>query len=286
VYVIEAVYQLDKPGEFRDFTGTVAESIIIRALGDSSLHEARTKPFSASPIFALDGRGVWRPVLGYWRCSPPCNIKLRVGVVGEDLAMKLVDGLSTISLFGENRLEATDMEIRRVEPRPETTAFRIRFLSPTRFSIAPVPPYRRRQPKFEFAPYPLRLFKSIIRHGRELGIWGLGTRFLAWVHTYVYMEDLGCWGRSCVVTVRLSRGRLARGFTGWAIYTVRNCRRLRSLWAALRVAEALNVGSGKSMGLGTIVVDPLQPRKNYCSGGGGGEVRPSGNGQGGGEGQH
>ncbi|MEL9991475.1 MAG: CRISPR-associated endoribonuclease Cas6 [Thermoproteus sp.] len=239
-----------------NFTGTVVESLVVRALGDPALHDAKPKPFSVTPLF-LQGR----PVADRAAVPPGVPLEFRAGFADGKLAFRLIEALNGgLELFGR-RVEVVEAEFRDVfsDPLPTTQCFKAEFLTPTRFATPPL--YRRSRPVFDFMPRPLTLFKSAVRHGRSLGLLRLGAPFLKWVYTYVALTDFGCFGK-CVQTVRLPNGGVARGFTGWALYRAFGKRRLADMWRVLRLMEAFNVGTGRGMGLGVVKITPLEcPRQ-------------------------
>ncbi|CCC81906.1 CRISPR-associated endoribonuclease Cas6 [Thermoproteus tenax] len=232
------------------FTGTVVESLVIKALERPDLHDARTKPFSVWPLLHNG-----RPVLSAAAVAPGDLLEIRAGFADEDMARKFAESVGrSLELFGR-RLSVEAVEVKSAFfQMPEAQCFKLEFLTPLRFAVPPI--YRRRRALFDFLPRPLSLFKSAVRHGRQLGLTKLGTPFLKWVHTYVALTDFGC-RRRCVVTVELPGGGLARGFVGWALYRSFGRRRLRDLWTVIKLMEALNVGTGRTMGLGAVRATPL-----------------------------
>jgi len=263
-YVVRVVLVAREGFSLGGFTGTVVESLVLR-LTDPSLHGARPKPFSVTPLF-LKGR----PVVDLAVVGPGNLLEFRVGFAGEGLARGFVERLlgGGVELFGR-RVEVAEVEMRDVwlDPLPGERCFKLEFLTPTRFATPPL--YRRRRALFDFLPRPLTLFKSAVRHGRALGLVKLGAPFLRWVYTYVALTDVGCWCRkrgsadkgrnycSCVRTVKLPNGGVARGFVGWALYRVYGRRRLADVWKTIRLMEAFNVGTGRGMGLGVVRATPL-----------------------------
>ncbi|MCU7786875.1 CRISPR-associated endoribonuclease Cas6 [Pyrobaculum sp. 3827-6] len=232
------------------FSGTLVLSIVLSVLGRGDLHDARPKPFAVSPLFAGG-----RPVLDAAALPAGELVEFRVGFAQRGLAEAFVDGVARGFRIFNSRVAVEEVEFRDVsmDPLPGARCFRLEFLSPVRFAVRPL--YRRRRALFDFTPRPLNVFKSVVRHGRALGVLDLGAPFLRWVYTYVGLADFGCFGR-CVRTVSLLGGGVARGFTGWAVYRVFGRRRLGDVWRALRVAEVFNVGTGRGMGLGAVKVEP------------------------------
>ncbi|WP_374189608.1 CRISPR-associated endoribonuclease Cas6 [Pyrobaculum aerophilum] len=189
--------------------------------------------------------------------GPGDLLQFRVAFAERRLAEEFIDRVAQgFTLFGK-RVAVEELEFYDVfsAPIPEARCFKLEFLTPLRFAVRPL--YKRRRAVFDFLPRPLSLFKSAVKHGRELGLLKLGVPFLRWVYTYVALTDFGCRGR-CVITVRLPNGGIARGFVGWALYRVFGKRRLADVWKALRVAEAFNIGTGRGMGLGVVQATPLE----------------------------
>jgi CRISPR-associated endoribonuclease Cas6 len=261
LYQVKALFAPEGPIAFTSFTGTMAESLVLRLLkaggADSeSLHNAAVKPFSVTPFF-VDGR----PVTARAAVEPGKPLWLRVSFADEGLAKAFLDGFTKgASLFGVAlrplEAEVTTLDYGALPPgwRDDAQCFKLEFLTPVRFATPSL--YPRRAPVFEFVPRPLALFRSAIKHGRDLGVTKLGAPFLKWVYTYVAMTDFGCKGK-CVVTVPLTGGRVARGFLGWALYRAFSRRRLKSMWRALSLMALFNVGTGKPMGLGVVDVKQL-----------------------------
>ncbi|MGC9170067.1 MAG: CRISPR-associated endoribonuclease Cas6 [Thermoproteus sp.] len=249
-YMVRVVARAVDPIAVVGFTGTVAEAVALKHLGEG-LHDARPKPFSAKPIFHNG-----RPVVDKAAIAPGDLVELSFGLASEEMAWRLVDGVAGkgVELFGK-RLAVEEVEVRNAFlDLPTTQCFKLEFLSPTRFAVRPL--YKRRRALFDFTPRPLNLFKSAVRHGRALGLVRLGAPFLKWVHTYVALTDFGCFGK-CVKTVEMPNGGLARGFVGWALYRAFGKRRTADMWRAIRLMETFNVGTGRGMGLGAVKATPL-----------------------------
>jgi len=236
---------------FSGFSGTVAQAVLLEFLG-RELHDARPKPFAVWPVVAGG-----RPLLDGAVVEAGTPVELRAGFADRELARRFVEAVSARGAF---RLFNAEVAVEEVEfwdaprQRAEKPCFRVEFLSPTRFGTHPY--YRRERAVYDFTPRPLNLFLSAVAHGRKFGLLRLGAPFLRWVYTYVGLTDFGC-RRTCVKTVKLPGGGVARGFVGWALYRAFNTRRLADLWKALAVAEALNVGTGRGMGLGAVRITPL-----------------------------
>lgn len=250
-YVVRVRLTPAEPLVLVNFTGTVVESLVVRALGDPSLHDVRPKPFSVTPFF-LNGR----PVVDKAAVPPGAPLEFRAGFADEKLAFRFVSSLrGEVELFGR-RAAVAELEFKDafIDPLPAAQCFKAEFLTPTRFATPPL--YKRRRAVFDFLPRPLTVFKSAVRHGRSLGLLRLGAPFLKWVYTYVALTDFGCFGK-CVHTVRLPNGGVARGFAGWALYRAFGKRRLADMWRVLRLMEVFNVGTGRGMGLGVVRITPL-----------------------------
>ena len=256
-----------------NFTGTVVESFFLKlldriepGLGDKLHSEKRPKPFSVTPFF-VDGR----PVIGYRPVVVRAGSVLwfRVSIVG-DLGTKLIPLLTDLMYREVNffkisaKFVVSNIEARIVSTdaffEPGSTVFKIRFLSPTRFAIKK--PRRSRRPRYCFCPEAWRIVKSSLKHWRNFVDIHISDKIVEWSYYYVVLADFGTLRgfRSNVVTVRLPRGGVARGYVGFALYQVLGRRRLHELWALLRYAQLMNVGTGRSMGLGVVEIIELKPR--------------------------
>lgn len=249
-YRIKVMLRALEPIVVVGFTGTVVLSLVVSKL-DPALHDAKPKPISVTPLYHNG-----KPIIDAAAVAPGDLLEFRVGAADEKLVQKLVDSLDTVELFGKKlAIEAVEFSHIYLEPLPRTPCFKAEFQTPLRFATPPL--YKRRRPVFEFLPRPLTLFKSAVKHARQLGLTKLGIPFLKWIYTYVALTDFGCQGR-CVHTVRLPKGGIARGFVGWALYKAFNQKRLEDMWHVLRLIETFNVGTGRGMGLGVVKITPLQ----------------------------
>ncbi len=251
VVLVRVAFRVSNAVVFSGFSGTVAESLVVSILG-SDLHDATLKPVSVTPFF-LNGK----PVLDKAAVPPGGRLEFRVGMAYSSLAEKPLQELPGVKLFGVG-IDLEEVEVRHVleEPPPDVQCFKINFLTPTRFSTPAF--YKRKNAVFDFLPRPLSLFKSAVKHGRGLGLVKLGAPFLKWIYTYVALTDFGCISKSCVKTVKLPGGGIARGFVGWGLYKSFNKRRVRNMWTVLKLMEVFNVGTGRGMGLGVVKITPIQ----------------------------
>ncbi len=236
------------------FSGSVTQSVLTRLLNMAELHDARPKPFTVWPL-VVNGKVVIDGVV-----NGGSYIELRAAFFDRALAKNLGDLLMESGKFhifnSEVKIGETAVQEFHVVTR-STPAFKVEFLSPTRFET---PPYvKRPAPVYDLTPRPLNLFKSAVKTAMRLGLvdarWA--RRFLRWAYASVGVADFGCRGR-CVVSVRLSGGRRLRGFVGWALYRAFETSMVGDMWRVLSVAEAFGVGSNRSLGLGAVRVTPLQ----------------------------
>lgn len=118
--------------------------------------------------------------------------------------------------------------------------------------------------KFSFCPEPARLVKSIYKHWYTFINKHISSKIIEWTYNYVVLADFGTFrkNKSNVVTVKLPKGEIVRGFIGYGIYQVFGSKRLHQLWALLRYGQLINVGTSKSMGLGVIEVRELKEKEN------------------------
>ena len=251
---------------FSVFSGSVAQSLVLRLLGRSELHGARPKPFTVWPLL-VDGRPLWD-----WGVAGAGSVvEVRAAFfeerLGEDFVKAAVNTQRLPLFNAEVVLES--VEFKRVVPSPRRhKVFKVEFLSPTRFET---PPYVRRPvPVFDLTPRPLNLFKSAVKTAIRLGLadTGWARRFLRWAYASIGIVDFGCDvkhgsrqrnnRRTCTVSVRLSSGRELRGFVGWALYRAFETSMLEDMWRMLSIAEAFGVGSNRPLGFGAVRITPLQ----------------------------
>ncbi|AKT33925.1 CRISPR-associated endoribonuclease Cas6 [Pyrobaculum sp. WP30] len=215
----------------------------------------RPKPFTVWPL-VVDGKPLWdRGIV-----NSGALLELRVAFLNRALGEEFFSIMASTRRFLLFKSEVVIDTISAREVRltsSSSSAFRVEFLSPTRFET---PPYvKRPTPVYDLTPRPLNLFKSAVKTAMRLGLvdarWA--RRFLRWAYASVGVADFGCRGR-CVVSVRLSGGRRLRGFVGWALYRAFETSMLGDMWRMLSVAEAFGVGSNRPLGLGAVRVTPLQ----------------------------
>jgi CRISPR-associated endoribonuclease Cas6 len=237
------------------FSGAIAQSIVLSLLNNPGLHGMRPKPFTVWPL-VVDGKPLWdRGII-----NSGALLELRVAFLDRALGEEFFSIMASTRRF---RLFKSEVVIDTISAREvrlissSSSAFRVEFLSPTRFET---PPYvKRPAPVYDLTPRPLNLFKSAVKTAMRLGLvdarWA--RRFLRWAYASVGVADFGCRGR-CVVSVRLSGGRRLRGFVGWALYRAFETSMLEDMWRMLSVAVAFGVGSNRPLGFGAVRITPLQ----------------------------
>ncbi len=230
------------------FSGYLAHALVHRFL--PGLPERGPKPFTVWPL-VVDGR----PAIGQTAAPAGAEVKLRAAFFNEELGRSFAEAvLSGFSLF-DARVVPAEVEFWKA-PRPaaqQTPAFKVEFLSPTRFVT---PPYvRRPRPVYDITPSPRNLFKSALKTAERLGLWGSSEsrRLYRWAYAAVGITDF----RVRPVTVQLGRGRTARGFVGWAVYRAFEPSLLKEMWRALTAAGDFGVGSTRSLGFGAVKITPL-----------------------------
>ena len=237
------------------FSGAIAQSIVLSLLNNPGLHGMRPKPFTVWPL-VVDGKPLWdRGIV-----NSGALLELRVAFFDRALGEEFFSIMASTRRFLLFKWEVVIDTISAREVRltsSSSSAFRVEFLSPTRFET---PPYvKRPAPVYDVTPRPLNLFKSAVKTAMRLGLvdarWA--RRFLRWAYASVGVVDFGC-RRRCVVSVRLSGGRRLRGFVGWALYRAFETSMLEDMRRVLSVAEAFGVGSNRPLGLGAVRITPLQ----------------------------
>ncbi len=262
-----------------NFTGTIALSMFLKMLDrvepglSDKFHSAKgMKPYSVTPFFLRE-----QPVTGVKPVivRAGSSIWFRVSIIG-DLGYKLLPVLtelmgSELELF-QIRAKAVisniEVQVRSAETllTDGSTVFRIRYLTPTRFAIRK--PRRTSRARYSFCPEAWRLVKSALRHWREFVDIHISDKIILWTYQNVIMMDFGPPSnfKSNVITVKLPRGGIVRGYVGFALYKCLGRRKLREFWALLRYSELMNVGTGKSMGLGVIQIEELPPKGKTTAG--------------------
>ncbi len=262
---------------FTNFTGTITLSMILNLLDkvrpglSEQLHSTRRpKPYSVTPLFlrSYPLTGI-KPVVA----RAQSTLWFRVSVVG-DLGLDLLNVLSSmigevVELFqirARAVISNVEAQVRSIESlfSPGSTVFRVKYLTPTRFALKK--PRKKDKARYSFCPEAWRIVKSTLRHWREHVDTHVSEGLVLWTYQNVVIMDFGPAPglRSNVVTVRLPRGGVARGYVGFALYRVlgKDRENIRRLWALLRYAELMNVGTGKSMGLGVIQLEELEERNS------------------------
>ncbi len=238
------------------FSGYLVHALVHRLL--PGLPERWPKPFTVWPL-VVDGR----PAIGPTAAPAGARVELRVAFFDEELGHRFIEAVyAGFELFGV-RVVPAEVEFWKA-PRPpaaETPAFKVEFLSPTRFAT---PPYvKRPRPVFDITPSPRNLFKSALKTAERLGLWGSSEsrRLYRWAYASVGITDF----RVRPVTVQLGRGRTARGFVGWAIYRAFETSMLTVMWRALAAAADFGLGSTRSLGFGAVKITPLPDTSNLNS---------------------
>ena len=256
-----------------NFTGTIVLSMFLRLLDRiepglaDKFHSARgLKPYSVTPFFIKNSpvTGI-KPVFAHAGESMWFRVSV-IGDLGHRLLPVLTELMGTqVELFqirAKTVVSNIEVQVRSIETlfSEGSTIFRIRYLTPTRFAIRK--PRRARRTRYSFCPEAWRIVKSTLKHWRTFTEIHISDKIVLWTYQNVVMMDFGPPPsfKSNVVTVKLPRGGVVRGYVGFALYRCLSRRRLRELWALLRYAELMNVGTGKSMGLGVIQLEELQPR--------------------------
>ena len=235
------------------FSGYLAHALVHRFLPE--LPGRGPKPFTVWPL-VVNGKPAIEPAA----VPAGARVELRAAFFDEELGHRFVEAVyAGFELFGA-RVVPAEVEFWRA-PRPpaaETPAFKVEFLSPTRFVT---PPYvRRPRPVYDITPSPRNLFKSALKTAERLGLWGssVSKRLYRWAYAAVGITDF----RVRPVTVQLGRGRTARGFIGWAVYRAFEPSMLRDMWRALAAAADFGVGSTRSLGFGAARITPLDTPPN------------------------
>ncbi len=238
------------------FSGYLAHALVHRFL--PGLPERGPKPFTVWPL-VVDGK----PAIGPTAAPAGAKVELRVAFFDEELAHNFIEAVHAgFSLF-DARVVPAEVEFWKA-PRPpaaETPAFKVEFLSPTRFVT---PPYvKRPRPVFDITPTFRNVFKSALKTAERLGLWGgpESRRLYRWAYAAVGITDF----RVRPVTVQLGRGRTARGFIGWAVYRAFETSMLKEMWRALAAAGDFGVGSTRSLGFGAAKITPLDTPPNLNS---------------------
>lgn len=235
------------------FSGYLVHAVVHRLL--PGLPERGPKPFTVWPL-AVDGR----PAIGPTAAPAGAEVELRAAFFDEELGRRFVEAVyAGFRLFDAWVVPAV-VEFWRA-PRPpaaEAPAFRVEFLSPTRFET---PPYvKRPRPVFDITPAFRNVFKSALKTAERLGLWGSSEskRLYRWAYAAVGITDF----RVKPITVQLTRGRTARGFVGWAAYRAFETSMLRDMWRALAAAADFGLGSTRSLGFGAAKITPLPDNLN------------------------
>ena len=235
------------------FSGYLAHALVHRFL--PGLPGRGPKPFAVWPL-VVDGK----PAVGPTAVPAGAEVVLRAAFFDEELGRRFVEAVyAGFELFGARVVPAV-VEFWRA-PRPpaaETPAFKVEFLSPTRFAT---PPYvRRPRPVFDITPAVRNVFKSALKTAERLGLWtsSVSKRLYRWAYATVGITDF----RVRPLTVQLTRGRTARGFIGWAVYRAFETSMLTLMWRALAAAADFGLGSTRSLGFGAAKITPLDTPPN------------------------
>jgi CRISPR-associated endoribonuclease Cas6 len=238
------------------FSGYLVHAVVHRLL--PGLPERGPKPFTVWPL-VVDGK----PAIGPTAVPAGARVELRAAFFDEEMGQRFVEAVyAGFELFGA-RVVPAEVEFWKA-PRPpaaETPAFKVEFLSPTRFAT---PPYvKRPRPVFDITPAVRNVFKSALKTAERLGLWGssVSKRLYRWAYAAVGITDF----RVKPVTVQLTRGRTARGFIGWAVYRAFETSMLKEMWRALAAAADFGLGSTRSLGFGAAKITPLPDTSNINS---------------------
>jgi len=251
---------LERGVAINPFSGYLAHSVVHRLL--PGLPERGPKPFTVWPLL-IDGR----PAVGPTAAPAGAEVELRAAFFDRELGRRFADAVKGgFDLFGA-WVAPVEVELREA-PRPpaaEEAAFRVEFLSPTRFET---PPYvRRPRPVYDLTPSPRNVFKSALKTAERLGLWGPreSKRIYRWAYAAVGIADF----RVRPVTVSLGRGRTARGFVGWAAYRAYEASMLKEMWLALSAADEFGLGASRPLGFGAVRITPLENTRRKAAAGSG-----------------
>ena len=197
------------------------------------------------------------------RYIPPGRVfSFRASIVEDSIARiflkSLVRGEGEKVTLGKTRLVLESVEARAVlhgdlESRGYK-AYVIHFLTPVRFSVAST--VKRRKPKFRLFPIPEHIFHSLSDHWNAFAPNSLKTPkdFPEWVQNYVAEVDF----KLKPVTLKGTANRVFKGSVGkLTLASVEDNRYSGWLTRLLEYGRYLNVGTGRSIGLGVIDYKPL-----------------------------
>ncbi len=256
------------------FSGTIVQSLILNWLDKlepglaDKLHSYKgLKPFSVTPFFIGN-----KPLIGDQAViiNEGLDLWFRVTLIG-DLGLKFLQIIpdllgNEVKLFSIGaKFIVKDAEVNIIDAEALINtgpkAFKIIFLTPTRFALKAT--MKRKRVKFSFCPEPARLIKSIYKHWYTFTNKHISSKIIEWTYNYVVLADFGTFrkNKSNVITVKLPKGEIVRGFIGYGIYQVFGSKRLHQLWTLLRYGQLINVGTGKSMGLGVVEVKELKEKE-------------------------
>ncbi|RLE38700.1 CRISPR-associated endoribonuclease Cas6 [Candidatus Woesearchaeota archaeon] len=258
------------------FTGHIVLSLFLRMLGSvdakyaSYLHDYKgVKPYAVKPF--MGDRGVlYSPEFKGVILKSGNEYFFQVSLVQEEPAKKFLEALttsvvdSTFRLLGRSPITITDVSIEvhdleDLEPEFTDDRFKVRFITPTRFSVRRRT--LRRKPLFSLVPTPLSLFHSLVHHWNTFAPPSKKIkeeRFLDWILDNVYESDL----RLRADVAPIGDGKKVIGVVGYVIYRVEEPESsyLRDMFLLLRYGEYFNVGNSRSMGLGVMDVTKVSDK--------------------------
>jgi len=259
------------------FTGVISLSSLLALFSrvDWSLakvlHESKViKPYSCTPIYpeggspSLSSRGsITHLKRGY-------RYHIRFTLITNNVAKMFLRAITKVSESSNGSWDLSFMDVRcpimeisvqvltykDITPSVEDEYVKVRFLTPTRFSVRST--VRRPKPKFRLFPVPENLFHSLVHHWNTFAPDNCKINeevLYEYVLNYVTEVDY----RIARESVEIGKGRKAIGFTGYCAYHFQLCDdpMFKACMKLLSYGELVNVGNAKSMGLGVIKVEPF-----------------------------
>ena len=127
-------------------------------------------------------------------------------------------------------------------------AVRLDFHTPVRFSVAGSK--KRRKPKFRLFPIPEHVFHSLMDHWNTYA--GAENRIRKGFAEWVINEAVEVDYRLRPITLHATRSRIFRGSVGYIIYRFHDPKYLDTAAKLLQYGTYMNVGTGRSIGLGVM----------------------------------
>lgn len=288
--------ELLKPCRFQSFSGYAVRGLFyeaVRAVDEglaASLHQSKgLAPFSTLPLVSLNG-GRLNVV---YRFSREGSARAAFTLLDDELANAFFKGVTSFTKVklgsGEavvKEIEVRDAEYERMygDSKP-IEAFKVKFVTPTYFRYTPrnaasIMGWETGSTKGYYSPYrfwplpdPILMFKGLVRLWRRFSSFPIDLKaYTRWLEVGgVALAGFPKGLRTVEVVEHPTTKKWSVGFVGEALFSLPKDtyseRFARLTHLMLKFGELVNVGGGRTAGMGAIKFEPRERRQNGEPGG-------------------